>query len=84
MRFVSARRSDTGRPLTVDDPLAGEIGDRLRGREDPEHVVDTLLGMNQVFDEELAADAMWRDLLIDHLDALTRDGAERTARRVAG
>jgi fructuronate reductase len=84
MRFVSARRSDTGRSLTVDDPLAGEIADRLRGREDPERVVDALLGMNQVFDEELAADAMWRDLLIDHLDALIRDGAERTARRVAG
>jgi fructuronate reductase len=84
MRFVSARRSDAGRALTVDDPMAGAIADRLRGREDAAPVVDTLLSMGQIFDEELAADTAWRDLLVDHLDALVRDGAERTARRVAG
>ena len=39
--------------------------------------------MRQIFDEELADDAGWRALLIDHLDALIRDGAERTARRMA-
>ena len=84
MRFVSARRSDSGRALTVDDPLADEIAERLRGREDAEAVVDTLLGFEQIFDAELAADAPWRALLIDNLTALIRDGAERTARRVAG
>jgi fructuronate reductase len=84
MRFVSARRSDDGRALTVDDPLAGAIADRLGGHEDAEAVVDGLLSMGQIFDEELATDAGWRDLLIDHLDALIRDGAQRTARRVAG
>jgi fructuronate reductase len=84
MRFVSARRSDSGRALTVDDPLADEIVERLRGREEAETVVDTLLGFQQIFDAELAADAQWRALLIDHLTALVRDGAERTARRVAG
>ena len=83
MRFVSARRSDSGRPLTVDDPLAEEIAQRLRGREEPAPVVDTLLAMTQIFDEELAADAQWRALLIDQLTALQRDGAQRTAHRVA-
>jgi fructuronate reductase len=81
MRFVSARRSDGGRALTVDDPLAGEMADRLGGREDPASVVDTLLSMRQIFDEELAVDAAWRALLTDHLEALIRDGAQRTARR---
>jgi fructuronate reductase len=84
MRFISARRSDSGRALPVDDPLAGAIADRLGGREDAEPVVDTLLSMSQIFDEELAADTAWRGMLIDQLDALIRDGAERTARRVAG
>ena len=83
MRFVSARRSDSGRALTVDDPLAGEIADRLRGREEPEPVVDALLSMSQIFSEELAADAGWRDLLIEQLEALIGDGAQRTARRIA-
>jgi hypothetical protein len=38
--------------------------------------------MPQIFDEQLAGDAGWRALLTDHLDALIRDGAERTARRL--
>jgi fructuronate reductase len=84
MRFVSARRSDDGRPLAVDDPLAGEIAERLRGREEAAPVVDTLLQMDQIFNAELAGDSAWRTLLIDHLDALIRDGAQRTARRMAG
>jgi fructuronate reductase len=84
MRFVSARRSDDGHALTVDDPLAETIAERLAGREEPAPVVDALLGMRQIFEEELAADPVWRAMLIDHLDALIRDGASRTARRVAG
>jgi fructuronate reductase len=84
MRFVSARRSDGGHALPVDDPLARAIAERLGGREDAEPVVDTLLSMSQIFDEELAADTRWRDLLIEHLDALIRDGAEQTVRRMAG
>ena len=83
MRFVSARHSDSGRALAVDDPLAETIAERLGGREDPEPVVDALLGMSQIFDEELAADSAWRGLLVDHLTALIRDGAAPTARRVA-
>jgi fructuronate reductase len=84
MRFVSARRSETGQPLTVDDPLGEEMARRLAGREEAEPVVDGLLSMPQVFGEELAADAVFRGLLVDHLDSLIRDGAEATARRVAG
>jgi fructuronate reductase len=84
MRFVSARRSDSGRELAVNDPLAGEIGNRLGGREEPAIVVDRLLSMREIFSEDLAADAGWRGLLADHLEALARDGAERTARRLSG
>jgi fructuronate reductase len=83
MRFVSARRSDDGRALTVDDPLADAIAEQLGGREDAEPVVRSLLQMTQIFDEELAGDAAWRAMLIDHLEALIRDGAACTARRVA-
>jgi fructuronate reductase len=82
MRFVSARRADDGRPLTVEDPLASEIARRLAGREDAEPVVNELLAMDQIFDQELAADGEWRALLTDRLHALARDGAERTARQI--
>ena len=68
----------------MEDPLAGEIAERVGGREDAEPVVDAMLSMRQIFDEELAADTEWRALLVDLVDALTRDGAERTAREIAG
>jgi fructuronate reductase len=84
MRFVSARRSEDGRPLTVDDPLADEIERRLAGREEPAAVVGELLSMGQIFGEELAADEVFKALLVEHLTSLIRDGAERTARRVVG
>jgi len=83
MRFVSARRSDGGRELSVDDPLADEIARQLAGREDARDVVEALLSMSQIFDPELAADTAWRALLTDLLDALVRDGARSTARRLA-
>ncbi len=80
MRFVSARRSDGGRELTVDDPLADRIAERLGGRaDDPVAVVDELLSMREIFDPELAGDAGLRALLIELLGRLVRDGARRTA-----
>ena len=82
MRFVSARRSDGGRELTVDDPLAGPIAERLGDRGDPAAVVDRLLSIREVFDDELASDAALRALLIELLGGLARDGAQRTAERL--
>jgi fructuronate reductase len=82
MRFVSARRSDGGRELTVDDPLADRIAERLGGREDPAAVVDELLAMREIFDEELGGDAGLRALLVELLGRLARDGARRTAERL--
>ncbi|MBV9606995.1 MAG: hypothetical protein JO027_17920, partial [Solirubrobacterales bacterium] len=83
MRFVSARRSDSGRALSVDDPLADTIAARLAGREAPAAVVDELLSLREVFADELASDRGLRDLLVDQLTRLSRDGAERTAAAVA-
>jgi fructuronate reductase len=83
MRFVSARRSDSGRPLTVDDPLADAIAVRLGGREAPAAVVGELLSLREVFAEDLASDRGLRDLLVDLVARLSAEGAERTAAAVA-
>lgn len=83
MRFVSARRSDGGRTLTVEDPLADAIAARLAGREEPAEVVDELMSLREVFAEDLASDRVMRDLLVDLVTRLSRDGAERTAASVA-
>ncbi len=84
MRFVGVRCSDAGTPLTVDDPLADEIARRIGECRTPEHIAAGLLGLRQVFGEELGADAGLRDLLVELLERLERDGAERTAAHVAG
>lgn len=84
MRFVSARRTDAGGALPLDDPLADAIAGRLGGEAvSPAGVVDRLLAMEEIFPAELAADDVWRDLLVDRLTALGRDGAERTAAAAA-
>jgi fructuronate reductase len=82
MRFVSARCSDGGRALTVHDPLADRIAERLGGREEPAAVVDGLLSMHEIFKEELAGDAGLRGLLVELLGRLARDGARLTAERL--
>ncbi len=84
MRFVSAHRSDGGDDLPVDDPLADTISERLGGRSAPPQVVDRLLSLREIFTPELASDDVWRDLLVDRLEMLNRDGAAATARRLAG
>ena len=82
MRFVSARRSDGGRPLMVEDPLAEAIGRRLGDRREPGEVVDGLLAMREIFSDELGGDPVVRELLVEHLEMLERDGAIRTAQRL--
>ncbi|TMR98644.1 mannitol dehydrogenase family protein [Nonomuraea basaltis] len=77
MRYVSAARADDGTPLTVMDPLAG----RLRMPDAPPgEVVDRLLGLAEVFGEDLPSDRTLRALLLDWLTRLTADGALATAR----
>jgi fructuronate reductase len=83
MRFVSARRTDDGHELPLEDPLADTIARRLGDRCTPADVVDRLLALEEVFAPELAADRVWRDVLVERLTMLARDGAAETARRLS-
>jgi fructuronate reductase len=83
MRFVSARRTDDGRELPIDDPLAETIARRVGAPSRPEQVVDRLLALEEIFTPEPAADRVWRDLLVERLTMLERDGAAQTARRLS-
>ena len=47
-------------------------------------VVGALLSVTAIFGEELAGDDGLRELLTERLAMLAADGAERTARRLAG
>jgi hypothetical protein len=43
-----------------------------------------LLSLHALFGQDGPADAVFGDLLVEHLGRLVRDGAEQTARHVAG
>ena len=93
MRYVSAGTTDTGAPITVDDPLADRIAALLAeagagpgtgtasSPDGARAIVSALFGLPQVLGD-LAGDDLLRDLLADHLARLARDGAREATRTV--
>ncbi|MFI5938243.1 mannitol dehydrogenase family protein [Actinoplanes sp. NPDC051494] len=78
MRFVQGI-DDDGRPLLLDDPLAGRIRARLAdGPSTPDGVVDSLLGLREIFPAEFAGDDTVRTALVTWLTALDKHGVEAT------
>jgi len=75
MRFVWAGQSDDGRPLPLDDPMAGRLRAAVAGSDRPEAVVDALLSVPEVFGTDLREDATVRRLLTDAVRTLARSGA---------
>ncbi|WP_299033312.1 mannitol dehydrogenase family protein [uncultured Pseudokineococcus sp.] len=84
MRWVSAGRTDDGRPVHVDDPLAERLQQLTAGAQDPAAVVDALLGLEEVFGRELPADPVFRELVLDALTALSRGGVAEAVRELVG
>ncbi|NAZ77337.1 mannitol dehydrogenase family protein [Kineococcus sp. T13] len=80
MRYVSTARSEAGAPLPVDDPLTARLAEVTAGAGSPAAVVDALLGLPEVFGEELPADGRFRALVEQALEALTRDGVAGAVR----
>jgi fructuronate reductase len=66
----------------IRDPLAGEftlIVERAAGS--PESLLDGLLGLDDVFGDDLPNNTSFRRTVQDHLDSLFRVGAVETVRR---
>ena len=80
MRYVSTRRAEDGTPLPVDDPLADRLAELTAAADTPAAVVDALLSLEEVFGTELPADAVFRELVVDGLERLTRDGVAAATR----
>jgi fructuronate reductase len=70
MVYVARGTTRDGRPLPLDDPLADRLKAAAGAAGNAAGVVDGLLGVRQVFDPELAHDAVFRSLLIDHVSRL--------------
>lgn len=83
MRFVTGR-DDRGAPLPLDDPLAERLGATAASAQPhgPRALAEALLGIAEVFPEELRDDPVLLDLLAEWLAALQREGAAGTLARL--
>jgi fructuronate reductase len=70
MAYVALGRSRTGDPLPLDDPLADRLRAAVPPGGDVRATADGLLAVREVFPEELAGNAAFRDCLIDELGRL--------------
>jgi fructuronate reductase len=82
MRFVSAGRSDDGKPLALDDPLADRLHSAVAGASAPAAVADALFGVTEVFGD-LGDDPSVRALVTGHLETLTKHGARAAAQAIS-
>ncbi|AGL17296.1 mannitol dehydrogenase family protein [Actinoplanes sp. N902-109] len=83
MRFVQGS-ADDGRPLPLDDPLAGRIRALLAaGVDTPAGVVESLLQLDEVFPAAFTEDEVVRAGLVQWLTALDKHGVEATVAGVA-
>ncbi|MHB8295972.1 MAG: mannitol dehydrogenase family protein [Acidimicrobiales bacterium] len=84
MRYVSARSSDHGVRLVVNDPMAAYIARLLASDDRPAVVVRKLLGIHEIFGEDLTDELGFAALLTEHLTVLSRDGSLAAAHRALG
>ena len=75
MRWVWASHTDAGAPRVLDDPLAPVLSAAVGGATSAGDVVDRLLGVGDVFGDDLRDDPVVRALLTDALEQLAADGA---------
>jgi fructuronate reductase len=80
LRWVWSEVTDAGTPRTLDDPLAPLLARSVDGADSAEDAVACLLGIGEIFGDDLAEDPVVRGLLVDALRSLTSDGARRAAR----
>jgi fructuronate reductase len=82
MRYVTAGRSETGAPLPVDDPMAPRIAAVTAAADSPAGVCDALLELTEIFGDDLTVDSVFRSLVLDGLERLTRTGVAPAIRAV--
>jgi fructuronate reductase len=77
MTCVVAGTDARGRALALDDPLADRLRTAVGGTSDPAVAVERLLGVREVFDEELAGSEVFRALLTEDVAGLLAGSVPR-------
>jgi fructuronate reductase len=73
MRHVTGRGED-GREFAVEDPLGGELAQRVSGAVQPAEIVRNLVSVNSIFGDDLASDRRFLGPVTQALDVLCRGG----------
>jgi fructuronate reductase len=81
MRYVSGA-DEQGRPIDVRDPLADRLRSMARSAVTPDRFVDGVLGIREIFDEDLPRSEPFRAALLAHLTSLIERGSLETVRRL--
>jgi fructuronate reductase len=84
MRYVSAGEDEKGRPLALEDPLAPRIRGLVGSALEPSVVVDRLLGLREVFGDDLPDHTPFREALGAALGDLVRHGVRGALRGLLG
>ncbi len=80
MRYVTGV-DERGLPIDVRDPLAGRLRTTAQSAAGvPAALVGRLLGITEIFGEDLPRSEMFRAILISHLQSLFERGAAETVR----
>jgi fructuronate reductase len=84
MRYVTGV-DEKGQPIEVKDPLAARLRAIADGAgRDPVKLAAGLLGVKEVFGDDLAGDPEFHGLIVEHLGSLFDKGAAATVREMAG
>ncbi|MDQ2749444.1 MAG: mannitol dehydrogenase family protein [Actinomycetota bacterium] len=84
MRYVTAGHNEGGSPLPVDDPMAVRIAAVTAGTDSPRAVCGALLGLTEIFGDDLSGDPVFAGLVLDGLERLTGNGVAKAVRGVLG
>jgi fructuronate reductase len=80
MSYIALPSARNGMPLPIDDPLADRLAAAARGRTEPAEVVDGLLGVTEVFGEDLPEVDWFRQALVEDVGELLSSSGTRACR----
>ena len=83
MKYVGGV-DENGQPIDVRDPMAADLASALAGADEGGQRVAALLSMKEIFDSELAENAIFRQAVTDAYDQLEVDGSRKTVGKFAG
>ena len=71
---------EAGKAIDVRDPLSARIAELAQGSDDPEEIAKALLGMTEIFGDDLGADPDFKARIVAALSLLLNEGSAAVLR----